>query len=94
MINVAVLKKTIMETFDALKKEIPNFSRVTFEATDYYRKGEVRGFYHIGCECKRYDNLEDLAILLSDIKNTRTENEILFRKFSGKQSILKRGEHG
>ena len=81
MINMTVLEKTIIEVFDEIKKEIPSLNNISFEISEWY-KGRVHGFYHIGAGCQQYDNIEDLAILLSGRKKARSEKEILFRKFS------------
>ena len=81
MENMAVLEKTILGVYNELKKEIPNFNRLTFEVSEH-RGGKIHGFYHIGKGCESYDNIEDLAVLLSDTKKARTENKILFRKFN------------
>ena len=81
MINMGALKKTILEAVSELKKEMPNLNHVTFEVSEWY-KGKVHGFYHIGNECESYKDIEDLAVLLSDRKKARAENEILFRKFN------------
>ena len=78
---MAALEKTIVGIFDELKKEIPNFNRITFVVANHTH-GKVQGFFHIGNGCKSYDNIEDLAILLSDRRSARAKNPILFRKFT------------
>ena len=80
MENLIALEKKLLGIYGEIKREIPNLNHVTFELSEW-GQGKVRGWYHIGNECKSYDNINDLAILASSRKEARGENEILFRKF-------------
>ena len=83
------MDKIIMETidqhlqdvFNIMRKEIPNLTHLTFDLAEYHVKNLVHGATHIGGKCELFKSPNELIEMLSEAKERRTKNEILYRKY-------------
>jgi hypothetical protein len=76
------IEKELMGIYAEVKKEIPNLEHLSFEITAYeLGKINLSGFYFISGGCYPYNNIAELATLVTETKGRRVKNEILYQRF-------------
>lgn len=78
------IETELMSIYYEFKEQSPNLHNLSFEISSNHLGGtEIHGYYHIGHECKHYDSIEELAVIVAEIKGKIVRNEILYWNFKG-----------
>ena len=80
-IIMETLEQHLKDVFKIMRKEIPSLTHLSFDMAEYYIDGAVRGATHIGGKCELFKSPDELIDMLSEAKERRTKNELLYRKF-------------
>ena len=79
MILMETVEQHLMDVFKIVKKEIPSLTAMSFDIAEYHVNNPVRGATHIGGKCELFKSPDELIKMVSDAKERRTGNEILYR---------------
>lgn len=78
------IEKNLMDIYTEIKEQYPDLHHLSFEITTYDSgKTRLYGYIHIGGDCKIYDDIAKLSVLVSETKERRLKKLILFQKFEG-----------
>ena len=76
------IEKDLMDVYNEIKEQYPTLNNLTFEITAYETsRTNLHGFYHIGPGCKSYRKITELSDLVSEAKERRLKDQILYQKF-------------
>ena len=76
------IERELMSIYAEMQKEIPGLHNLSFEISTWENGKTVQhGYYHIGKGCKPYNNIAELATLITGTKERRAKNEILYQRF-------------
>lgn len=78
------IEKELLSIYAEIQKEIPNLHNLSFEISTWERGNTIQyGYYHISSVCGQYDNIAELVMLVTEAKERRAKNEILYQSFEG-----------
>ena len=77
------IERELMSIYTKAKKDTPNLQKISFEIQEFIGGPSLWGCFHIGNDCRIYNNISELAKIIGEARERREKNEILYQRFEG-----------